>query len=199
MTRRGLITRYPLHRVALLVLLAFLVPGGAARAGRPAPREWPHRLLYVIPADPARTLMMAYGAPDGQPRADTLREAFTAAVRAEILARFTQVTVVQATAAQDSQLTAALADRSLFNRYDDLLVAHATLSEPEGDAAPGRVRATVTLAFRPWDPAETLTLTGEAEAGGSGETAEAAARQALERAVRQAADALTRHRTELVR
>jgi len=177
--------------------LALPTTDAGAGAAPPAPSALPNRLLYVIPGDAAGMLEVV--PPELRPCADALREALIAAVRGEILARFETVTVVQSTAARDSQLAAALADRSLFNRYDDLVLARATLEGPGPTDAPCRLHATVVVTFRPWDPTDTLTLTGRSEGGGSGETPEAAARLALERAVRQVGDALTKRKARLVR
>lgn len=174
--------------------MALPAPAGAAN---PAPHGLPNRLIYVIPGGAERTLEVV--PPALRPQSVALREVFIAAVRGEILARFESFTVVQATAAQDSLLAAALVDRSLFNRYDDLVVARATLSGPGLDEASGLLHARVDVAFRPWDPADTLTLTGQGEGGGSGEAPELAARTALEMAVRRAGEALARGKSRLVR
>lgn len=181
---------------ALLLLAAWPAPLSAGGRGRVA-SLLPHRLLYVIPADVERTLTV--GTPELGALQDTLAALFVASLDGQLLSLFENRTVLRTTATEDSQLAAALADRSLFNRYDDLVVGRATLEGPGPAEAPGLMHAKVVVTFRPWDPADTLTLTGRSESGGSGETPEAAARLALERAVRQVGDALARRKALLVR
>lgn len=169
----------------------------APAAARVASSLLPHRLLYVIPAGTERTVSAE--TPELRALQDTLAALFVASVRAELLPCFSDYTVVRATAAQDSLLAAALADRSLFNRYDDLLVARVTLSGTGIDLVRGRIHARVVAAIRPWDPADALTLTGEGSGGSAEATLLEAAGSALHEATRAVTRTLQRQKSRLVR